>query len=38
MLFNMVVLGSRGLSGLQMLGSVNNAVAQEAKTNVFIVK
>ena len=37
---DMVVLGSRGLSGLKklFLGSVSNAVLQEIKTNVLIVK
>ncbi len=38
--FNLVVLGSRGLGSMKkvLLGSVSNAVAQEAKTNVLIVK
>ncbi len=38
--FDLVVLGSRGLSGLKkiLLGSVSNAVAQEVKSNVLIVK
>ena len=38
--FDLVVLGSRGFGGLKriILGSVSNAVAQEAKTNVVIVK
>lgn len=38
--FDLVVLGNRGLSGFKkiFLGSVSNAVAQEVKSNVFIVK
>lgn len=38
--FDMVVLGSRGLGGLKklFLGSVSNAVMQEIKSNVLIVK
>jgi len=38
--FDMVVIGSRGMSGVKkfFLGSVSNAVAQEAETNVLIVK
>lgn len=39
--FNMIFVGSRGLSGLEkvILGSVSNAVAQEAKNcSVVIVK
>ena len=39
--FNMIVIGSRGLGGLEklLLGSVSNAVVQEAKNcNVVIVK
>ncbi|MGM0689063.1 MAG: universal stress protein [Bacillota bacterium] len=38
--FDLVVLGSRGLGGLKkiILGSVSNAVAQEAECDVLIVK
>ena len=39
--FDMIFIGSRGLSGLEkvILGSVSNAVAQEAKNcSVVIVK
>ena len=38
--FDIVVLGSRGLSGLKkmFLGSVSNAVLHEIKSNVLIVK
>jgi nucleotide-binding universal stress UspA family protein len=37
---DMVVIGSRGLGGLKklILGSVSNAVVQEVKCNVLIVK
>ena len=38
--FDLVVIGSRGLGGIKkmLLGSVSNAVAQEAHTSVMIVK
>lgn len=38
--FDMVVIGSRGLGGLKklFLGSVSNAVIQEVKANVLVVK
>jgi nucleotide-binding universal stress UspA family protein len=38
--FDLIVIGSRGLGGLKrlFLGSVSNAVMQEAKTNVLVVK
>ncbi len=38
--FDMIVIGCRGLGGLKrlFLGSVSNAVLQEAKTNVLVVK
>lgn len=38
--FDLVVIGSRGLGGLKklLLGSVSNAVAQEAESTVMIVK
>jgi nucleotide-binding universal stress UspA family protein len=38
--YDMVVIGSRGLGGLQklFLGSVSNAVLQEVKSNVLVVK
>ncbi len=38
--YDMIVIGSRGLGGLKklFLGSVSNAVLQEAKTNVLVVK
>ena len=38
--YDLIVLGSRGLSGLKkiLLGSVSNAVAQEAESNILIVK
>ena len=38
--FDMVVIGSRGLGGLKklFLGSVSNAVTQEVKTSVLVVK
>ena len=38
--YDMAVMGSRGLGGLRrlLLGSVSNAVAQQAKTNVLIIK
>ena len=38
--FDLLVVGNRGLSGLKrfILGSVSNAVAQEVKSNVLIVK
>ncbi len=38
--FDMIVIGSRGFSGLKklFLGSVSNAVAHEASANVLIVK
>ncbi len=38
--YDMVVIGSRGLGGLQklFLGSVSNAVIQEVKSNVYVVK
>lgn len=38
--FDMVVMGSRGLSGFKklLLGSVSNAVVQEARCNVLVVK
>lgn len=38
--FDMVVVGSRGLGGFKkvLLGSVSNAVVQEAKTSVLVVK
>lgn len=38
--YNMVVIGSRGLGGLKklFLGSVSNAVIQEVKSNVLLVK
>ena len=38
--FDMVILGSRGLGGLQkvFLGSVSNAVIQETKASVLVVK
>lgn len=37
---DMVVIGSRGLGGLKklLLGSVSNAVVQQAKTSVLVVK
>ena len=37
---DMIVMGSRGRTGLKklLLGSVSNAVVQEASTNVLIVK
>ncbi len=37
---DMIVMGSRGHTGLKklLLGSVSNAVVQEASTNVLIVK
>ncbi len=38
--YDIVILGSRGLSGLKklLLGSVSNAVVQETRSNVLIVK
>ncbi len=38
--FDLVVIGNRGLSGMKklILGSVSNAVAQEVKSSIFIVK
>ena len=38
--FDLVVLGNRGLSGFKkfLLGSVSNAVAQEIKSDVLIIK
>lgn len=38
--YDLIVLGSRGLGGLKrlLLGSVSNAVVQEVKTNVLIIK
>lgn len=38
--YNLIVMGSRGLGGFKklLLGSVSNAVVQEADTNVLIVK
>jgi nucleotide-binding universal stress UspA family protein len=38
--FDLVVVGSRGLGGLKkiILGSVSNAVAQEAESDVLIIK
>ncbi len=38
--YDITVIGSRGLGGLKkiFLGSVSNAVLQEAKTNVLVVK
>ena len=38
--YDMIVIGSRGLGGLKklFLGSVSNAVLQEATTSVLIVK
>lgn len=38
--FDLIVVGKRGLSGFKkfILGSVSNAVVQEAKTNVLVVK
>ncbi len=38
--FDMVVIGSRGLGGLKkaLLGSVSNAIVQEVKTKVLVVK
>jgi nucleotide-binding universal stress UspA family protein len=38
--YDMIVIGSRGLGGLKkmLLGSVSNAVLQEAKTSVLVVK
>ncbi len=38
--YDVVVLGSRGLGGFKklLLGSVSNAIAQEVKASVFIVK
>ena len=38
--YDTIVIGSRGLGGLKriFLGSVSNAVLQEARTNVLVVK
>jgi len=38
--FDMVIIGSRGLSGLKkkLLGSVSNAVLQDTHTSVLVVK
>jgi nucleotide-binding universal stress UspA family protein len=38
--FSMIIIGSRGLGGLKklLLGSVSNAVLQEAKCSVLVVK
>lgn len=38
--YDLVVMGSRGLGGVKriLLGSVSNAVVQQAKTNVLIIK
>ncbi len=38
--YDMIVIGSRGLGGLRklLLGSVSNAVLQEAKCSVLVVK
>ena len=38
--YDLVVLGSRGLGGLRklLLGSVSNAIVQEVKANVLVVK
>ncbi len=38
--FDLVVVGSRGLGGLKklLLGSVSNALLQEANTNILVVK
>ncbi|MBT9172419.1 MAG: Stress response protein NhaX [Syntrophomonadaceae bacterium] len=38
--FDLIVIGNRGLSGLKkiFLGSVSNAVVQQSKTSVLIVK
>lgn len=38
--FDLVVIGSRGLGGLKklVLGSVSNAVVQQVRTNVLIVR
>lgn len=38
--YDLIVLGSRGIGGIKkfILGSVSNAVTQEAKTNVLLVK
>ena len=38
--YDLVIVGSRGLGGLKrlLLGSVSNALLQEAKTNVLVVK
>jgi len=38
--YDIIVVGSRGLGGLSkaLLGSVSNAIVQEAKTSVLVVK